>query len=71
MEKKKISLFEAKKIFIKEILWEIDLKNDSVLARLEWIDFMKQMDCDYIFPESLLIEVNRMEENLTSKKVKR
>jgi len=70
MEKKKISLFEAKKIFIKEILWEIDLRHDSVLARLEWIDLMKQFDCDYIFPESLLIEANRIEENLTSKKVK-
>jgi len=56
---KKTSLFTVKLIFQREVVNGLDLKYDLDIAIMAWNEFMKQIKCDYEFPESLLIQSNK------------
>ena len=57
--KKKISLFAAKVTFQREVLNGLDLKYDLNIAKMAWFDWMKQIGCNYAFPEYYITLSNK------------
>ena len=54
-----MTLFSAKVIFNREVLSGLDLQYDLDIARSAWIDWMKQIGCNYEFPEYYITLSNK------------